>query len=344
MCACGADKRDVGPELPSSEVSDEGVQGGEGEGEGEGEGPSASPAPEGDDAGEGEGEPGGLIDPDPNVHVGCPAGQRSDHNGCLPLPGGKSSDECASDARIALGGEFEILDLDELAPWGGVPGRAAAEQRILLVTGAITALRPGFVEVSGQDDGGADVVVGFNPATAAGEVVPTAVGDPVELEFREYRQTILSRSGRQELREDRYHLLRLAGLADPDADPPAGPRYGPLLYALGDPFLPPRRERNLENLGITMLQSELQPCAYVDVSDVLTPVGLCRIYRRASAFSLGEPGKSATVLGGQSGEFTEDGRVYRVDSGDTHGVEDSHEDCNVPPATQIRLTYLRPAP
>jgi hypothetical protein len=224
-----------------------------------------------------------------------------------------------------------------------VPGRASAEQRILLVTGTITALRPGHVEVTEDADAaepGADPrVVGFNPATAAGEVAPVAVGDPVELEFREFREVILSRSGQTELRTDRNYLLRLAERPDSEA----GQQYGALLYAIGDPLMPPRRARNLENLGISMLQNPEQPCAFVDVSDTLTPVGLCRIYRRAAAYRFGAAGATAVVLGGQSGEFGEAGRIYRVDSGDTHDVEDSHDDCNVPPAFDIRITYLRPA-
>ena len=336
IAACGADERQVGGGLPSqgeaSEPADPGGGGG-GQGEGEGEAVAIPPTPA---PGQGEGEDLGAGDPDPSVYVGCPPGQGSDHNGCRPLPRGNASGECASEVRAAISGALAFEDLDAVVEWGPVPGRASAEQRILVLAGTVTGLRPGYVEIT--EEGGEGRVVALDPATAPGEVLPVSRGDLVELEFREFRETIVSRSGATELRTDHSFLMRLAGR------PQDGARYGPLLYALGDPLLPPRRAQNLENLGITMLSNEVQPCAFVDVSDAVTPVGLCRIYRRAAAYRFGETGKSAMVLAGQSGEFQEDARIYRVDSGDTHHVEDSHDDCNVPPSSEFRLTYMRPAP
>ena len=46
------------------------------------------------------------------------------------------------------------------------------------------------------------------------------------------------------------------------------------------------------------------------------------------------------MVSGESFEIADGERRYRVESGDSYLVEDSHDDCNVPPKTELRITRV----
>jgi len=319
----------VGCSAERQALPEEGESSGQARGEGEGEGAPDNEGPPGPGGNSETGDAGTAAESMDAGFVGCPVGMRSDHNGCLPLPSGEIVGACAPEARapgVLLGG-LAIEELDQVAPERGVVGRRTARWRNLQLTGVISTLRPGRVVVEEVD--GEVRTLSMDLGMDPGQVLPLNLGDVVEVEYTWFSQDVLDQNGTDVLRTHASSLLRIS-----DGE-------GRLVYALGDPFVPPRNaEENLERLGIFVGPADAPICGYTEMIPMSSPVGMCHIYRRNAPYSLGEAGERAVVLPGASAEFQEAGRRYRVDNGDSFFVEDSHDDCNVVPQTELRIVWL----
>ncbi len=259
-------------------------------------------------------------------HVGCPRWRYSDHNGCYRLRTRPVDGECDPDLRSVLSGGLHIEDLDELAPLRGVPGRRAASQRTLLVQGTAEVIAPGRLEVLEAGEDGRRLVL--DPGLPEGEVLLVMNGAEVEVEVLEYVNRVTDPRTEEVLREDRSSLLRISE---------AG---GALVYALGDPFVQVRAvDETLERLGLRIEVADEPQCGYREYEGMMTPVGWCLIYRRNAAWDVFTAGgDSVGVTTGEVETLQVEGRAYRIESGDTYLIDDSHDDCNVPPRTELRIT------
>ena len=257
-------------------------------------------------------------------HVGCARWYYSHHYGCLPIDTNVSG-ECHPSLRLPVAGGLAIEGLDELAPWRSQPGRRGASKRSFLVSGTAEVIAPGRLEV--QEVGGEGRRLVLDPGLPDGEVLLVNNGAEVEIEYLAHTHRILDPRTEEVLREDASFLLRIS-----EAD-------GALVYALGDPFVPARPvDETLERLGLRVEPAAEPECGYQDYEGMMTPVGWCLIYRRNAAWDVFVPGgASVGVTSGETETLEVDGRIYRVESGDTYLVEDSHDDCNVPPRTELRI-------
>lgn len=283
------------------------------------------------DAGEDTANGAALADvaPADAGNVGCHPWFHSDHNGCYELPTKPINDRCDPQRRAALLDGVAIEDLDGIAPQVGRPGQRQVKERRLLVRGTAALVAPGRVEVQPAEGGAAPLVV--HPGLPAGEVPLLQHGEEVELEYLESVREVTDRRGEVVLREDRSFLLRLSA-----AD-------GTLAYAAGDPFVPVRTvEANLQALGLEIAPTTDPVCGYAEYDGIATPVGWCLVYRRNVGYDVALPGGApVTVVSGEEAEVASGDRRYRVENGDSYLVEDSHDDCNVPGRTELRITRLR---
>jgi len=307
VAACGTPTRDASPAEPTD---------------------TGSPADAGTDAG----DTGPAADADARPadagNVGCNPWFYADHNGCHELSTKPIDGRCDPRNRAPLLDGLGIEDLDTLAPRQGRPGQRHVKERRLLVQGTVEVAAPGKLEVQASDQAGPRVVL--DPGLPEGEVLLVNHGQEVILEYLESVERIMDRRGEVALREDASYLLRISATD------------GTLVYAAGDPFVPVRAvEANLQALGLEIAAAIEPVCGYAQYDGMSTEVGWCLIYRRNVGYQVWFGGSAAqTVMSGESFELEDGARRYRVESGDSFLVEDSDDNCNVPPKTELRITRV----